>query len=818
MEGSTPTCCLPNDPSCQGGVPLPLPPLTTPRIRSSSAQWPPQTTPPGYYAPDYPSGNSREHIPTQGERAVPNPSVSCSGTSGEEFHSLRPYQASPCFYSLGDIALMCANKLTLEGDYVFQPSDCNCSCGGCECSAGGQASGCTCHCNCSKTFHLSAYVDVFDAELPIMGNTEDKVVNSQDQPDREGIDHYAKVNEYVSWYLSGVNQRAEYGDPQGDYITSDDVVNFSGPVNRLLPWDRMAGERNSQIQRSRRNGRSQYDTGGRHNQIVACQSTPGVASACYTDGGQKIRVRNWGVDEVPIMSNYDTIEEYTEAWQEWQQNPENDLFDYIPLSSTEDRYGQLQGTGNVTVTGGNVSNTSVYVDPADLYYPHLEEGRELTDLLQKTFVPQDFIEEDRNSDGLPDIDVYKTKHVVPATPPQCDLTRVRTNPGDTINPTELFVTATFTVSTSCEVPGVSSCDCDEDEEGNLECVCICSPAGVVCPGGTATVTVDLTNNMPLAQENFIRTVASPYSPLQRVFPKIESGAPIQGIYDMPAYSPVDYYTGEGQELVLTNVENPGGFPLPPKLFYPHIGSIHQYFLNCIQTAMRPQGYGPFCEQGQQNNEDWVAEHPPVDPGNPYGTPENTTPRNNPVPVPTPDPNLDPPPGITPIPPRPPQNNCVSLNYTLDYHPGVETATNMAVPTWEQYRSLPNLDCVSQTDYSRVVAAAKAAGYNPNFILAIWAEESWAGCYAGVAQMGCTSINYSLTSQLNCILGLNGGLYSSSTYDPCRAGTNPTFEEFMLYFSEGSCRSVTDHNYQFCTNRNFPNNFYLRYQQIMGTFD
>lgn len=612
-------CCSAADPTCStcsGGTISP-PPVTTPEYRSSSGRWAPNTNPPGYYAPDYPSGNSKEHLYTPGERAIPNPPVSCSGIGSEEFHSLRPYQASPCYYALSDIALMCANRLTLEGDYAFSPSDCTCNCGGCECSASGQASGCTCYCNCDKTFTLSTYVDVFDAELPIMGNTEDKVVNSQDQPDEEGIDHYAKVNEYVSWYLSGVNQRAEYGSPDGDYVSTFDIVNFSGPVNRLLPWDRAAGERNDQVRRARRQGDPRFDLGGRHNQIVACQSEPGVGSACYTDGGQRIRIRNWSFDDVPLYSNYDSEEEYNEAWQEWVSDPENALFGFIPMSSTEDRYGELQGTGNVYVIGGgNVTNQSVFVRPAELFYPHLEEGRELTDLLQKTFVSKDFIERDRNGDGIPDIDVTKTKHVIPANPPQCDLTRVRTNPGDTINPTELLVTATFTVQTSCEVPGNADCDCDEDEEGNLDCICTCTPAGAVCPGGTVIVEVDLTNNMPLAQENFIRTVASPYSPLQRLFPKIGSNMPLQGIYDMPGYSLVNYLTPPGAELELTNVANPGGYPMPPKLFYPHIGSIHQYFLNCIQTALRPEGYGSYCEKGELNNEDWQEENPeiPVEPG------------------------------------------------------------------------------------------------------------------------------------------------------------------------------------------------------------
>ncbi len=785
-------------------------PSTTPPTSTipPSHSNPPRTNPPDYNAPDYPEDDSKEHIYTPGERAIPDPYVPCSSTRNNEFHSLRPYQASPCYYELSDVAMMCANKLTLEADYQFAPSDCNCSCSDCQCSDGGAAVGCRCQCNCSATFTKSAYVDVFDAELPIMGNTEDKLINSQDQPDPEGIDNYAKVNEYVSWYLSGITTRAEYGKPVNDYLKNQDIADFSGPIKKLLAWDSLATERNEQIERAGKSGSPEFDEGGRHNQIVACQSLPGVASACYTQLGLKLRVKDFS--KAPIRSDYASDLLYNIAYTLWKLNPKNKLFQFIPLTSTEDRYGELRGTGEVTVTGGNVTNASVSVDPAELFYPHLEESRENADLLQRTYVSRELMDTPgvegastqsssgevlqaqsyyatchfergscvitnpcpagwelvdpnfcndlsglscqqrdlygecrrssppggttpcpdshpvcsdlsesscSNASGLlwsqgcplgnnqvghcclwqdPDvtcggycqpgcgspgnytcdspntlvrmadpmwggtgyaccspedpqcsqcgssisnppaeINTQKTKHVIPPNPPQCDLTRVRTNPGDTINPTELKVTATFTVSTSCEVPGVGQCVCEEDPEtGEEDCTCSCSPAGAVCPGGTATVTVDLTNYMPLAEENFNRLVASPYSPLQRIFPKIESGAPIQGIFDMPAYSLVNYASEGG--LQLTSVQNPGGFPLPPKLFYPHIGSIHQYFLNCIQTALRPEGYGPYCPKGYQNTEDYIAGR--------YPTPTGTVPPGGYPPTVTPPPGSTPSPG------------------------------------------------------------------------------------------------------------------------------------------------------------------------------
>ncbi len=71
--------------------------------------------------------------------------------------------------------------------------------------------------------------------LPILGNTE-QVTNNQGGS--EEFDDATKVNEYASWYLSGVNNKAEYGEN-----TDDRVVNYSGPVQKLIKVQRQAGNR-----------------------------------------------------------------------------------------------------------------------------------------------------------------------------------------------------------------------------------------------------------------------------------------------------------------------------------------------------------------------------------------------------------------------------------------------------------------------------------------------------------------------------------------------------------------------------------------------
>jgi hypothetical protein len=236
---------------------------------------------------------------------IPPPYVPCNEVRYPEFHSLRPYQASPCNQKLEDLALYCGDSITIEDDidvtynYYSPPPDC----------AEGEIDrkfGIDC---CYRDYEYEGVdycrfyihrereiaIDLSDAELPIMGNTED-VINSQDQnlaspsvaetgtfycdnnamsggcinnckqgyfpnctpgdvtgyvpclgpysPTAcisagpvERITNEQKVNEYVSWYLNGINERAEYSflnpeDPADQYK----LINLSGPLKKLLSF------------------------------------------------------------------------------------------------------------------------------------------------------------------------------------------------------------------------------------------------------------------------------------------------------------------------------------------------------------------------------------------------------------------------------------------------------------------------------------------------------------------------------------------------------------------------------------------------------
>lgn len=190
----------------------------------------------------------------------------------DEFHSYRPYQVSPCNKDLSDIALFCGNTLVLSqtvdvskkfdpnlnGTYGFSGNPINpndpddwglvspCKyCAGenncvnspepaCieesnQCTTNADCTACKNNGNgtetCAFTIEDSREIaiDLSGAELPIMGYTEPskesvgsgdpEVVNSVNpgslSPD-ETMSYEDRVNEYVSWYLNGVNANAEY--------------------------------------------------------------------------------------------------------------------------------------------------------------------------------------------------------------------------------------------------------------------------------------------------------------------------------------------------------------------------------------------------------------------------------------------------------------------------------------------------------------------------------------------------------------------------------------------------------------------------------
>ncbi len=176
-----------------------------------------------------------------------NTAISCDNVGDPEFNSLRPYQANTqCTSQTASEASFCGNNLTIKETITqtYPGSGGNCS------KIGNKV-----NCTYSVFINHPITIDLSGAELPIMGNTED-VLNSQNSVDE--LTNANKVNAYVSWYLNGVNNRAEYGESNN---TDYDTVNFSGPIQKLLPGVIVDAQRIGSIENAKKE---------RHDQVAVC--------------------------------------------------------------------------------------------------------------------------------------------------------------------------------------------------------------------------------------------------------------------------------------------------------------------------------------------------------------------------------------------------------------------------------------------------------------------------------------------------------------------------------------------------------------------
>jgi hypothetical protein len=165
-----------------------------------------------------------------------------------DFHSLRPYPANPCQTNVDSYAKFCGNNLTLH-DTINETYPGN---GDCKSVNG------TITCTYNEPVDEKITIDLSIASLPIMGNTEDVTNSKNASAGSDILNDTEKVNNYVSWYLNGVNYRAEYGNTKTD---AESLVNFSGPIQKLLPGAILDNQR---IQTINNAGSTN------HNQMVVC--------------------------------------------------------------------------------------------------------------------------------------------------------------------------------------------------------------------------------------------------------------------------------------------------------------------------------------------------------------------------------------------------------------------------------------------------------------------------------------------------------------------------------------------------------------------
>jgi len=505
--------------------------------------------------------------------------VACNATVDPEFHSLRPYPASPTCDPAPDGVWMCGNDLVLRQTHTVTPGDGNCRVTGPN----------TQDCDFNVSGSATVYLDLLDADFPIAGNTEDvpnAISSSSSIPDG------ARVNEYVSWYLNGVISRAEEFFADADNPTGlFKIINYSGPLRRLLPRT---------IQTIARSSLQGLIGNGIHNQIIEC-------------GGDS---------PVPC---YDTPDNAPQRYRITDQGTENQTqFQYTPYSSTEDKTGQIslyeknQSFPNITdISFTPTTNVSENKSTKELYFPHLAENKTLSELLQRTYLPGEY--KDRGTEGsfddaMPNIgctyvetgdnqgDSLYGENIREGSNSYLEIDRG----GTVVRENRLQGEVTYNANFSCTLSrGLLEFQCYQDctrywrdaglpvPPGNdFSCQQDCTPT----PECSVPIPVPLTVEVRTPDENediFDRLVGAEMSIFRRVFPKTGVDTPVEEIEDIPGKTNVTYAGENFSASGEVAAGNPDGSRAgsSAELYFPHLGSIQEYFLHGIQEALRPQGIG-----------------------------------------------------------------------------------------------------------------------------------------------------------------------------------------------------------------------------------
>ncbi len=639
------------------------------------------------------------------QNAIPKPYIPCSDVRNNEFHSLRPYQASPCNQNIIDTALYCSNDIIVNDTFN---------------SSKNEATGCTPDldkgvlvCDFSKQRSVDLLIDLRNAKLPIAGNTDDVRNFSNPGEKSDKINDPQKVNEYISWYLNGVNNRAEYPFPAdtedksifGTNISGHSyIVDLSGPLNKLLPRRIQEGARIKQAEDAAKSDAPGATANIRHNQIVGCTKTFGIpipilgisyelpvpcdiggADAKRLAGG--IGVSGWSLpqNQPPKEEDYNNFSDYYKAYKEWRGNicirpkdipvlknavPDflqealfcandptdffgiddyiSELFPYLPYSSTEDRVGDFRVEQNPPVQpqgsdphGGEIAITNEQMTGKtyqNLYFPHMQENDELSDLLQTTYVPQGI-----QKNGVANLSLFTAGKY-------CEVRQTRSNPGDYLFGQELTTTLSYNARFQCEFalppnPPTSSCtnasqschavECSPFDPGctcldpNTPATCtkeVCSSNAKCYPNGyscsdtwsgdcgagykcadnctepkissctiTTTHAIPTYTETPYADSLWSRLVAGPMSAFKKFFPKFGIGSPITQLADIPALASSSYSSANTSTQVFAGAPSGQKPGTQAEIFFPHLGGIHQYFLRCLQQMIRPSGLGVGCD-------------------------------------------------------------------------------------------------------------------------------------------------------------------------------------------------------------------------------
>lgn len=326
--------------------------------------------------------------------------------------------------------------------------------------------------------------------------------------------------------------------------------------------------------------------------------------------------------DIKVPTPFGTIDVITNKYAE--------LWQFVPLSNNSDKRGKnylLTADGpNYVASSGTVIENAMHKSylNAPLYFAHTQEVKELSELLNSTFQPDSFNDE---GVGFPE-DVEKIKKGIgptsyvhdptkPSTDPydylDCTAVNVRTNEGDNLFPgdrpgkpkdKELYVKEAEYLITEVECHEVNTkeyipdgCVFKTGPRKGERYGCDVTKKSFRCQAEVG-IEFKLGTQTPWANEIFKNTVANTGSTFRKIFPKVSENAPVNCIADIPTTTGVEYSiendinqkpNGGTQKLAKESIPADGAPGL--ELTFSHIGSVYEYFLHGIQTALRPKGYG-----------------------------------------------------------------------------------------------------------------------------------------------------------------------------------------------------------------------------------
>jgi|GEM_PF-5576604 len=286
-----------------------------------------------------------------------------------------------------------------------------------------------------------------------------------------------------------------------------------------------------------------------------------------------------------------------------------DLYPYVPLANTIDKKG-AQAVTNVHISAPRaeisipIENGAEHgydiIHSPQLFISHSKESADLSALLQSTFKPQVKAGSKEPLTTIPG-DVEN-----PAT---CQIISSRTNSGDdaTFDTPKSFIDVIVhydVTSIDCHDPR-TVCDRDPDTHA-----CLSTTHTIANCSSEVYASIGSISKTPYADEIWDNTVAGSQSIFRRIYPKTGANAPVTCIADSPASSNATYTVSGGtsndvsgiQRIIEPDSSSVGGGgsadSVDAQLYYPHFGGVLTYFLNGIQTALRPQGLGnPSPESG-----------------------------------------------------------------------------------------------------------------------------------------------------------------------------------------------------------------------------